>query len=125
MGKVGGITVSKELTCLTTDLAQRLVFDVTKYAADHPGGADVLNEVAGKDATVEREEAGYSNDAAEIMQQYLVGKAETVSEYKALKPVRPITQQSVPASHQQQSGRSIEGMEDGKSPLCSCCSGIH
>ncbi|KAF4440398.1 cytochrome-b5 reductase [Fusarium austroafricanum] len=57
------------------------VYDVTKYIEDHPGGADVLIEVAGKDSTVEFDNAGHSEDAFEIMEEYLIG------EYKGA-PVR-------------------------------------
>ncbi|CAJ0550799.1 Ff.00g107290.m01.CDS01 [Fusarium sp. VM40] len=57
------------------------VYDVTKYVEDHPGGADVLIEVAGKDSTVEFDSAGHSEDAFEIMEEYHIG------EYKGA-PVR-------------------------------------
>ncbi|KAJ4262944.1 hypothetical protein NW762_006557 [Fusarium torreyae] len=57
------------------------VYDVTKYMQDHPGGADVLIETAGKDATIEFDNAGHSEDAFEIMEEYRVG------EYKGA-PVR-------------------------------------
>ncbi|KAF5022865.1 hypothetical protein F66182_5098 [Fusarium sp. NRRL 66182] len=60
---------------------QGQVYDVTKYIQDHPGGADVLIEAAGKDATVEFDNAGHSEDAFEIMAEYRVG------EYKGA-PVR-------------------------------------
>ena len=50
------------------------VYDVTKYIHDHPGGADILIEAAGKDATVDFDNAGHSEDAFEIMEEYRVGK---------------------------------------------------
>ena len=56
------------------------VYDVTEYARDHPGGLDVLLEVAGKDATSEYEDVGHSQDASEIMQSFLVGVLEGYSE---------------------------------------------
>ncbi|QIW98538.1 hypothetical protein AMS68_004056 [Peltaster fructicola] len=55
------------------------VYDVTAYAADHPGGADALVEVAGQDATSAYEDVGHSDDAGEIMQSFLVGKLEGAS----------------------------------------------
>ncbi|PTD12120.1 hypothetical protein HYE67_009975 [Fusarium culmorum] len=57
------------------------VYDVTKYMEDHPGGADVLIESAGKDSTIEFDSAGHSEDAFEIMEEYRIG------EYKGA-PVR-------------------------------------
>ncbi|KAF2170639.1 hypothetical protein M409DRAFT_64304 [Zasmidium cellare ATCC 36951] len=49
------------------------VYDVTKYARDHPGGAEALIEVGGTDSTSAYEDVGHSEDAREIMHQFLVG----------------------------------------------------
>ncbi|KAI0395837.1 ferredoxin reductase-like protein [Xylariaceae sp. FL0594] len=49
------------------------VYDLTKYLHDHPGGADVLLDVAGRDASEEFDNAGHSEDAFEIMAQYCIG----------------------------------------------------
>ena len=56
------------------------VYNVTEYAKDHPGGVDVLRDVAGKDASSDYDEVGHSEDADEILASYLVG---TVSDWKA------------------------------------------
>ncbi|KAL8352604.1 hypothetical protein RB601_002766 [Gaeumannomyces tritici] len=50
------------------------VYDVTKYVQDHPGGADVLIEAAGQDASEAFDSAGHSEDASEIMASFRVGK---------------------------------------------------
>ncbi|KFZ02049.1 hypothetical protein V501_09681 [Pseudogymnoascus sp. VKM F-4519 (FW-2642)] len=50
------------------------VYDVTKYIEDHPGGAAILVEVAGADATEAFEEAGHSDDARDIMAAYCIGE---------------------------------------------------
>ncbi|KAL7918695.1 hypothetical protein ACQKWADRAFT_330486 [Trichoderma austrokoningii] len=50
-----------------------VLYDVSKYVRDHPGGVDVLIEVAGTDATAAYEEAGHSEDADEILKTFLVG----------------------------------------------------
>ncbi|KAK9428547.1 hypothetical protein V1505DRAFT_357712 [Lipomyces doorenjongii] len=55
------------------------VYDVTDYGKDHPGGLDILLEVAGTDATSAYEDVGHSEDAAEIMHSYLVGVMEGAS----------------------------------------------
>lgn len=60
------------------------VYNVTKYLADHPGGADVLVEAAGTDATEAFDNAGHSEDAFDIMETYLIGNLKG---YKA-KPTR-------------------------------------
>ena len=52
------------------------MLNATPYLEDHPGGADVLLECAGKDATEAFEDAGHSEDALEIMQQFKVGTAK-------------------------------------------------
>ncbi len=46
---------------------------MTKYLEDHPGGADVLSEAAGTDATEAFDNAGHSEDAFDIMETYQVG----------------------------------------------------
>uniref|UniRef100_A0A1Y1N3C9 Cytochrome b5 heme-binding domain-containing protein n=1 Tax=Photinus pyralis TaxID=7054 RepID=A0A1Y1N3C9_PHOPY len=71
------------------------VYDVTKYLQDHPGGADVLAEAAGTDATHEFDNAGHSEDAWDIMQPYLVGNLQGHHEKKKPKP-KPIMNQPPP-----------------------------
>ena len=41
---------------------------------DHPGGADLLLETAGSDATAAFEDTGHSDDAREILNSFLVGQ---------------------------------------------------
>ncbi|KAK3934808.1 hypothetical protein QBC46DRAFT_462423 [Diplogelasinospora grovesii] len=76
------------------------VFDITKYIHDHPGGADVLIDVAGKDATEEYENAGHSEDALEIMQAFRVGTVTGAKKFtpkmrhtvpRVVEPVKPKT----------------------------------
>jgi len=55
----------------------QLVYDITKYLQDHPGGAAVLLEVAGKDATEEFEEIGHSDEARELLEPLFVGDLAT------------------------------------------------
>ncbi|KAF3766494.1 hypothetical protein M406DRAFT_37509 [Cryphonectria parasitica EP155] len=50
------------------------VYDLTKYLDDHPGGVDILLDVAGKDGTQAFDDAGHSEDAEEIMATYHIGK---------------------------------------------------
>ncbi|CAJ2512483.1 Uu.00g054980.m01.CDS01 [Anthostomella pinea] len=66
------------------------VYDVTKYIRDHPGGADVLVESAGTDATEAFDNAGHSEDAFEIMANYRIGKLKNAGKKAAPKPVRVV-----------------------------------
>ncbi|KAF2634816.1 hypothetical protein P280DRAFT_412966 [Massarina eburnea CBS 473.64] len=71
------------------------VYNVTKYVRDHPGGVDVLRDVAGKDATDEYDEVGHSEDADEILAEYLIGTAEN---FKAKRSTAvKLVQQMVPS----------------------------
>lgn len=49
------------------------VYDVTKFLEEHPGGADSLLEVAGKDGTQAFEDVGHSDDARELLKKYKIG----------------------------------------------------
>eukprot|EP01108_Squamamoeba_japonica_P005426 TRINITY_DN427_c0_g1_i2.p1 TRINITY_DN427_c0_g1~~TRINITY_DN427_c0_g1_i2.p1 ORF type:complete len:126 (+),score=60.73 TRINITY_DN427_c0_g1_i2:141-518(+) len=48
-------------------------YDVTKFLDEHPGGEEVLLDMAGKDATQEYDDVGHSDEADELMKDYLVG----------------------------------------------------
>lgn len=52
------------------------VYDVTKYIDEHPGGEEVVIDVAGTDATEAFEDIGHSDDAREILKSLLIGKVE-------------------------------------------------
>ncbi|GAB0495290.1 hypothetical protein MMPV_006589 [Pyropia vietnamensis] len=49
------------------------VYDVTAYLAEHPGGEDVMLDMAGKDATNEFEDVGHSSDAVEKLRHLRIG----------------------------------------------------
>jgi cytochrome-b5 reductase len=57
------------------------VCNVTEYLKDPPGGADVLAEVAGTDATAAYEDVGHSEDAREIVQSYMIGGLKDAHEF--------------------------------------------
>ena len=54
------------------------VYDITKFLEDHPGGEEVLIELAGQDATEAFEEIGHSDDARELLDKFYVGELEGV-----------------------------------------------
>uniref|UniRef100_A0A7N0UVN9 Cytochrome b5 heme-binding domain-containing protein n=1 Tax=Kalanchoe fedtschenkoi TaxID=63787 RepID=A0A7N0UVN9_KALFE len=49
------------------------VLNVTEFLETHPGGDDVLLEVAGKDATKEFQDVGHSKEATALLGKYQVG----------------------------------------------------
>jgi len=53
---------------------------MTSYLEEHPGGEDVLLEVAGQDSTVAFEDVSHSDDAGEMMEHLLVGRIGAASE---------------------------------------------
>ncbi|CAG8060248.1 unnamed protein product [Penicillium olsonii] len=78
------------------------VYDITNYVRDHPGGADVLVDVAGGDATAAYEDVGHSEDANEILETYLVGTVKDAQQFVQPKTVRVI-QQSSPSTERPKS----------------------
>ncbi|KAJ9151153.1 hypothetical protein NKR23_g3058 [Pleurostoma richardsiae] len=50
------------------------VYDITKFVDEHPGGEEVLLDVAGQDASEAFEDVGHSDEARETLEQLLVGK---------------------------------------------------
>uniref|UniRef100_A0A7S1UHH4 Cytochrome b5 heme-binding domain-containing protein n=1 Tax=Phaeomonas parva TaxID=124430 RepID=A0A7S1UHH4_9STRA len=59
------------------------VYDVSKYLESHPGGSDVIEDVAGEDADESFEDMGHSEEARNIMRKYLVGTLFLTEEEKA------------------------------------------
>jgi len=45
----------------------------------HPGTPELIEEHAGKDATIEFDDFGHSSDAKKILKEYLIGELEDVS----------------------------------------------
>eukprot|EP00903_Cladosiphon_okamuranus_P008852 g8476.t1 len=59
------------------------VYDVSSYLNDHPGGAEVMMEVAGQDATNMFEDIGHSSDARTEMKKFEIGLLKLTEEEKA------------------------------------------
>lgn len=55
---------------------ERKVYDVTQFLDDHPGGPEIMVDLAGQDATAEFDDIGHSNDAREQLKSLLVGKVK-------------------------------------------------
>ncbi|XP_072746648.1 cytochrome b5 [Anoplolepis gracilipes] len=52
------------------------VYDVTDYMSQHPGGPELIEEYAGKDATDGFDDFGHSSDAKKKLKEYLIGELE-------------------------------------------------
>lgn len=50
-----------------------LVYDITKYLDEHPGGKYVMLELAGNDATTDFDYVGHSHDAYNTLAGFEVG----------------------------------------------------
>ncbi|KAE8147146.1 hypothetical protein BDV25DRAFT_169379 [Aspergillus avenaceus] len=69
------------------------VYNITNYVRDHPGGADVLIDVAGTDATAAYEDVGHSEDANEILETYLIGSIKNAQKFvrkHAVRVIKPV-----------------------------------
>ncbi len=89
------LTVLKNCTrdklwiCLKVDGVVKVV-DVTKYANEHPGGGEVIEEVAGKEWSVAHnafEDIGHQADARAIMRSYIIGDLKISEDREAIKAV--------------------------------------
>ena len=49
------------------------IYDCTKFVDEHPGGEEVLLDVAGQDSTEAFEDVGHSDEARETLEQLYVG----------------------------------------------------
>eukprot|EP00529_Nitzschia_sp_RCC80_P032924 CAMPEP_0113462832 /NCGR_PEP_ID=MMETSP0014_2-20120614/12317_1 /TAXON_ID=2857 /ORGANISM="Nitzschia sp." /LENGTH=133 /DNA_ID=CAMNT_0000354751 /DNA_START=1064 /DNA_END=1465 /DNA_ORIENTATION=+ /assembly_acc=CAM_ASM_000159 len=56
------------------------VYDVTKYLDDHPGGAEVMLDVAGQNADEFFEDIGHSKEARKELEKYLIGTYKLTEE---------------------------------------------
>ncbi|KAK7197354.1 cytochrome b5-like protein [Novymonas esmeraldas] len=55
-------------------IKDRKVYDITKFVDQHPGGADTLLGVAGKDGTSDFNAVGHSDSAVEDLARYYIGE---------------------------------------------------
>ena len=56
------------------------MYDVTKYLDDHPGGAEVMLDVAGQNADEFFEDIGHSKEARNELAKYLIGTYKLTAE---------------------------------------------
>jgi len=58
------------------------VYDISKYLDDHPGGKEVMMDLAGKNADEMFEDIGHSNEARNTMKKMLIGDLQLSEEEK-------------------------------------------
>lgn len=55
-------------------IIDNVVYDVTPFIDEHPGGHEVLVNAAGKDASEDFDDIGHSLDAKELMKKFEIGE---------------------------------------------------
>ena len=50
------------------------VYDVSGYLDDHPGGGEVISDLAGNDTTEDFDDVGHSEEAIEQLADFMIGK---------------------------------------------------
>ena len=53
-----------------------VVMDVTKFLDEHPGGAEVIVSVSGRDCSAEFEDIGHTDSARRQGTKYIIGRLE-------------------------------------------------
>ena len=56
------------------------IYDVSNYLDDHPGGAEVMLDLAGQNADEFFEDIGHSQDARNELKKYLIGTYKMTEE---------------------------------------------
>ncbi|KAK6137076.1 hypothetical protein DH2020_029187 [Rehmannia glutinosa] len=68
---------NEELSFLPLKNVLLMVYNVTPFLEEHPGGEEVMLMSTGKDATTDFEDVGHSNDAQEKMKEFYIGEIDT------------------------------------------------
>ncbi|XP_050308008.1 cytochrome b5-like [Anthonomus grandis grandis] len=85
-----------------------IVYDVSSYLEEHPGGSELITEYAGKDATKAFDDFGHSSDAKKMLKAYKIGEVvEEERKGKIKKKEKPSVVNVNPAKPQTRSCFSI------------------
>jgi cytochrome b involved in lipid metabolism len=63
------------------------VYDVGRFLDEHPGGEEVMLELAGMDATEGFDQIGHSDDARDLLKTMLIGHLDATA--PAAQPAQP------------------------------------
>ncbi|XP_023172355.1 cytochrome b5 [Drosophila hydei] len=91
------------------------VYDVTTFVKKHPGGDDLILEVAGKDATKAFNKAGHSPDAVQQLREYKIGEVAIDEQPKPLTAV-----QSADVQQEKQPQQPPKQAEKSSNSFCCC-----
>jgi len=91
------------------------VYDVTHFLEQHPGGSEVLLDVAGRDATQDFEDVGHSDEARTMMKDYYIGDLEGSSAKESAKPYASSTATNTSSSNNSTSPSSTAPSSTGAS----------
>lgn len=74
------------------------VYDVTDYLDDHPGGVEIITDLAGQDSTEDFEDVGHSEEAYDQLVDYYIGdvggaKVGSSGEAAPAKSAEPIAEE--------------------------------
>ncbi|XP_022905784.1 cytochrome b5-like [Onthophagus taurus] len=53
---------------------KNIVYDVSDYITEHPGGSELVTEYGGKESTKAFDDAGHSTDAKNMLKPYKIGE---------------------------------------------------
>lgn len=89
------------LRCTRADAAlviDNVVYDVTRFLEDHPGGAEVLLDNAGRDASQCFRDVGHSEDAKLWRREFRVGEVVPEERHEVLTPApEPEAERAAPS----------------------------
>lgn len=92
------------------------VYDVTLFAVQHPGGAEVLFDCGGVDATEAFEDVAHSNDALDMLKPFYIGELAKEERVRYKKPV-DITTNIKATETKKLKNRQMKLMSDKKKVL--------
>ncbi|KAK5661953.1 hypothetical protein OQA88_10063 [Cercophora sp. LCS_1] len=82
-----------------------VVYDASKFVDEHPGGEEVLLDVAGQDSTEAFEDVGHSDEARETLEAMKVGTLKRKAGDP--KPKTPAPGAVAPAANTQSAGLGV------------------
>lgn len=93
-----GLSVINSLIAFQCPLFDHLVYDVSKFMDEHPGGDEVLLSEAGRDGSDAFEDVGHSDDARALLPGMLKGELEGAEQTKSTSNSAPKVNQAVQES---------------------------
>eukprot|EP01094_Clydonella_sp_ATCC50884_P026688 TRINITY_DN7411_c0_g1_i1.p1 TRINITY_DN7411_c0_g1~~TRINITY_DN7411_c0_g1_i1.p1 ORF type:complete len:142 (-),score=63.21 TRINITY_DN7411_c0_g1_i1:48-473(-) len=86
------------------------VYDCTSFMDEHPGGDQVLIDLAGQDGTVDFEKVGHSDDAWDMMKPLLIGSLK-------VDPAKRAEKEKERKANEEARAKRLSQAQGGDSPL--------